>query len=171
MVLLSAVQRGEEEVGQADHLAIGVGTRRASAVWLRICSTRPTRRSSSRYSRIRRIRKQLISMARSSAAICPRWKNNCWPLANGLTGTLNQVAGDVSTLLSGVCNRTNNTLPIGGGGGGGGGGSFGGGGGGAVTPYFTPFTWNIPTSPTVTRRFVSRSTRTPCSRETHSRGR
>ncbi len=69
-------------------------------------------------------------------------------LANGLTGSASQIATDASSLLSGVCNLTNNPSTVVGSvaGGGGGGGSV----GGSVTPYFTPFTWNIPTSPTVT---------------------
>ncbi len=102
-------------------------------------------------------------------------------LANGLTGTVSQIAADASSLLGGLCNLTNNP-PVssspsgpgspsspGGAGGGGSGGSGGSGGGpgsgGSVPgrgcvgcgsggvpspPTFTPWTWNIPTSPTAT---------------------
>ena len=95
-------------------------------------------------------------------------------LANGLTGTASQVAADAGALLSGLCSLTNTPTPGGGGGGGGSGSSGGGGSGsgsggmtssssssggvtssggglsGSSAPYYTPFTWNIPSSPTVT---------------------
>ena len=94
-------------------------------------------------------------------------------LANGLTGTESQVAADASALLSGLCSLT--SPPSSGGGGGSGTGSLGGGGsgsgsggytgstgggvsgsgggtGGTVTPTYTPFTWNIPTTSTAPAR-------------------
>ncbi len=74
-------------------------------------------------------------------------------LANGLTGSASAVALDATNVLSGLCDITNE--PTGGGSGGGGGG--GDGGIGTVTDTapapittFTPFTYNIPTTPTLT---------------------
>lgn len=74
-------------------------------------------------------------------------------LANGLTGSVSQIAADASNLLSGICNLTNNPPVSTTGGSSGGGGTvtvIDNGTPVVVTPTFTPWTWNIPTSPTVT---------------------
>ncbi|MGP0068315.1 MAG: beta strand repeat-containing protein, partial [Isosphaeraceae bacterium] len=75
-------------------------------------------------------------------------------LANGLTGTVSDIATNFSSLLSDMCDLTEASITgsTGGGGGGGYGGvyGYGGGGGGGGGPSYTPVYWNIPTTPTVT---------------------
>ncbi len=71
-------------------------------------------------------------------------------LANGLTGTVSDIANNFSSLLSDLCDLTEATITGSTGGGGGGGGGtpyyYGGGQG----PTYTPVYWDIPTTPTVT---------------------